>query len=59
MITITRESNQFITESIEDTVSYICQELASSGEFVSGETVYKIMEAFAIAKQYEFNGEFN
>ena len=59
MITISKETNEFITESIEDTVSYICQELASSGELVSGETVYKMLEAFAIAKQHEFNGDFN
>ena len=40
MITISKETNEFIIESIEDTVSYICQELATSDELVS-ETVYK------------------
>ena len=59
MITITENQNQFVTETIEDMVEYICQELADSGEIISGETVYKIIECFAIAKQAEFNGDFN
>ena len=59
MTTITRETNQFITETIEDTVSYICQELASSGELISGETVYKVMECYALAKQAEYQGMFD
>lgn len=59
MITITENQNQFVTETIEDMVEYICQEMADSGEIISGETVYKIIECFAIAKQAEFNGDFN
>ena len=59
MITITPETNQLITETIEDTVSYICQELASSGELISGETVYKVMECYALTKQAEYQGMFD
>ena len=56
-ITISREFNNELCETIEDTIAYVIQEFANNGEFVSGETAYKLLECFAVAKQAEFNGE--
>ena len=56
-ITISREFNNELCETIEDSVAYIIEEYAKNGEFVSGETAYKLLECFALAKQAEFNGE--
>ena len=50
-MTITQEQLDFITETLEDTVGFICGE-----EMISGESVYKIMECLAVAKQAEFQG---
>ena len=56
-ITISREFNKELCETVEDSVQYIIAEYAKNGEFVSGETAYKLLECFALAKQAEFNGE--
>ena len=56
-ITISREFNNELCETIEDSVAYIIEEFAKNGELVSGETAYKLLECFAVAKQAEFNGE--
>ena len=58
-ITISREFNNELCETIEDSIEYIISEYAKNGELYSGETAYKLLEAFAIAKQKEFNGDFN
>ena len=55
-VTISREFNTELQELIEDSVEYIIKEYASNGELVSGETVYKLLECFAIAKQEQFKG---
>ena len=56
MITLTRESVTELNELIEDTVEYWCRQCAENGELVAGETAYRIIEAFALAKQAEFEG---
>ena len=56
-ITISREFNKELCETVEDSVQYIIAEFAKNGELVSGETAYKLLECFALAKQAEFNGE--
>ena len=56
-ITISQEFNTELCELIEDSIEYICREYAHNGELVSGETCYKMLECFAIAKQAEFKGE--
>jgi hypothetical protein len=58
-ITISREFATELTEVIEDAVEYACQESAKNGEYVSGETCWKIISAFAMAKEAEFAGFFN
>ena len=53
-------SYQFATEvkeTIEDMVEYLVSESVSNGQLISGETVYKIIEAVAVAKQAEMGGE--
>ena len=50
-MTLTKEQLDLITETLEDTVEYICGE-----EMLAGETVYKVMECLAVAKQAEFQG---
>jgi len=52
-ITLSREDATELRELIEDTVSYFCN---SEGRMVSGETVYKVVECLAVAKQAQFAG---
>lgn len=46
---ITREQLTELTELIEDTVEYYCD-----NRMFSGETCWKILECLAVAKQHEF-----
>ncbi len=48
-----RAEHDELIELIEDTVQYYCN---SEGRVVSGETVYKVLECFAVAKQAQFAG---
>ena len=57
MITISQELNTEFTEMLEDCVEYITTEYYTQGELVSGQTLYKMMEAFALAKLAQFDGE--
>ena len=59
MINISTQQATEITSTIEDTVSYLAQSFAEDGEFISGETIYKIISAFATTKEAEFTGQFN
>ena len=56
-ITISHEFVNELQEVIEDSVEYTIGEFVSSGELISGETAWKIIEALAVAKQAEFRGE--
>lgn len=56
-ITISQEFNKELCETIEDSIEYIIAEYAKNGELVSGETAYKLLECFAVAKQAQFRGE--
>lgn len=49
---ISRELLQEITEVIEDTIEYACDQ-----HCLSGEKVWAIVECLAIAKQAELQGE--
>ena len=49
--TISREQLNELTELIEDSVQYICDQ-----EMISGEKAWAIIECLAIAKQAELNG---
>ena len=53
---LSRENADMIRESIEDTVGYICTEAMNSGDPISGETVWTVIECLAVAKQAEFKG---
>ena len=48
---ISREQLQELTEVIEDTVEYACDQYTMSGEMA-----WSILECLAIAKQAEFAG---
>ena len=52
MTQISRELLNEITEVIEDTVEYSCDQ-----NMLSGELVWAIVECLAIAKQAELKGE--
>ena len=52
-------SYQFATdvkESVEDLVEYLVNEELNNGNLISGETVYKIIESVAVAKQAQMQG---
>ena len=58
-ITIQPEVLKEITEVIEDAVEYACTPDVTQGALISGETVWKIVECLAVAKQAEFQGLFD
>ena len=55
-LNITREDLSDFNALLEDTVEYFCQQMAEEGRLVSGQTVYALMECFAVAKSAEFEG---
>ena len=59
-VSITKEINQEVVETVEDTVQYLCSEINKDpgyfGTMVSGETVWAMVECLAIAKQAEMAG---
>ena len=57
MTTITQDQSTEITAMLEDTVQYLCQDMFESGTPVSGETVWKVVAAYAEAKGAQFTGE--
>ena len=56
MVTLNRETVKEFTELLEDAVEYICTQSYKEGELVSGQSLYKVMECFAEAKQAEMSG---
>ena len=58
-ITIEPEVLHEINGLIEDAVAYACSSDVTQGTLISGETVWKIVECLAIAKQAEFQGLFD
>ena len=55
-------SYQFATEvkeTIEDMVEYLVSESVKNGQLISGETVYKMIESVAVAKQAEMQSQFD
>ena len=48
---ISREQHDELIEVLEDTVAYACHQW-----MISGETAWKIIECYAIAKQAELAG---
>ena len=59
MTTITRDQSTTVTEMLEDTVQYLCQDLFESGTPLSGETVWKIISCYSETKLHEFSGQFD
>lgn len=49
--TLTREAHQELTEIIEDSVQYFCNE-----HIISGELAWVVIECLAKAKQAQFQG---
>ena len=56
MVTVNREAAQELNELIEDAIEYWCREQAENGALVSGETAWKIVSAYATAKELQFEG---
>jgi len=54
---LTPDTLDTITETIEDTVEYLCQELYSQGHLISGEKVWTIVSCLSEAKCAQFKGE--
>ena len=57
MASVTLNQSTTITETIEDTVEYLCQEMFESGTPMSGETMWLLVSALADAKGAQFRGE--
>ena len=55
-ITVSPELIEEIRELLEDAVQYICDAEFKTGSPVAGETIYKIIECLAVAKQAEMQG---
>ena len=56
MVTVDREAVTELNELIEDAIEYWCSEQAAQGALVSGETAWKLVSAYAIAKELQFEG---
>ena len=56
-VTVSYQFATEVKEGIEDMVEYLVNESVNNGNLISGETVYKIIEAVAVAKQAEMAGE--
>ena len=57
MASVTLNQSLTITETIEDTVEYLCQEMFESGTPMSGETMWLLISALAETKGAQFRGE--
>ena len=57
MASVTLNQSLTITETIEDTVEYLCQEMFELGTPMSGETMWLLVSALADAKGAQFRGE--
>ena len=56
-VTVDREYVAELTEMIEDIVEYAANDLAKQhSQLVSGETIWKIVSAYAMTKEAEFAG---
>jgi len=55
-ITISPELAQEVRELLEDSVEYLVREECNAGNLISGETMWKIVECCAVAKQAEMQG---
>ena len=55
-ITINPELMIEVQELLEDAVEYLCREEQHAGRLISGETIYKIIDCCAVAKQAEMQG---
>ena len=53
---LSHENSDLIRETLEDTVEYLCTEAMNSGDPISGETAWAVVECLAIAKQAELQG---
>ena len=53
---LSHENSTLIRETIEDAIEYVCTEAMNSGDPISGETVWTVIECLAVAKQAEFKG---
>ena len=58
-VTVSREFATELNECVEDVIEYTINEYANNGEFISGETAWKIISCYAEAKIAEMNGKFN
>ena len=55
-ITISHELSDEVRELLEDSVEYLVRAECENGNLISGETMWKVIECVAIAKQAEMQG---
>lgn len=58
MVTVSYQAATDFNEQLEDLVEYFCSEQAKEGQLISGETLWAMMECYALAKQEEMKGAF-
>ena len=56
MVSVSYQASTELRELIEDTVEYFADESAKNGEFISGETIWSLVECLAVAKQAQLSG---
>ena len=57
MVSVSYQTSAELRELIEDTVEYFADESAKGGEYISGETIWTMIECLALAKQAQLRGE--
>ena len=56
MVTVDRAAAHELNGLVEDAIAYWCAEQAAQGTLVSGETAWKLVSAYATAKELQFDG---
>ena len=56
-VTVSYEFAIEVREAVEDLVEYLVEEERANGNLIAGETLYKMIEAVAVAKQAEMQGQ--
>ena len=56
MVTVDRAAVSDLNSLVEDMVAYWCSTQAEEGKLVAGQTAWKLIAAYALAKELQMDG---
>ena len=56
MVTVDRDAVSELNGLVEDMVGYWCSTQAAEGKLVAGQTAWKLIAAYALAKELQMDG---